>query len=53
MAAIGEISYRLTHELRNPLMIVSGLVRRMMTRIDLPHGVRKRLKQITTPCATH
>lgn len=48
MAAIGEISYRLTHELRNPLMIVGGLVRRMMTRIDLPHGIRKRLKHISS-----
>lgn len=47
MAAVGEISYRLTHELRNPLMIVGGLVRRMMTRIDLPHGIRKRLKHIS------
>jgi len=46
MAAVGEISYRLTHEIRNPLMIVGGLVRRMMTRIDLPHGIRKRLKHI-------
>jgi signal transduction histidine kinase len=46
MAAIGEISYRLTHEIRNPLMIIGGLVRRMMTRIDLPHGIRKRLKHI-------
>lgn len=44
MAAIGEISYRMTHELRNPLMIIGGLVRRMMTRIDLPHGSRKKLK---------
>lgn len=48
MAAIGEISYRLTHELRNPLMIVGGLIRRMMTRIDLPHGIRKRLKHIAS-----
>jgi len=48
MAAIGEISYRLTHEIRNPLMIIGGLVRRMMTRIDLPHGIRKRLKHIAT-----
>lgn len=47
MAAVGEISYRLTHELRNPLMIVGGLVRRMMTRIDLPHGIRKRLQHIS------
>jgi signal transduction histidine kinase len=46
MAAIGEISYRLAHELRNPLLIVGGLVRRMMTRIDLPHGIRKRFKHI-------
>lgn len=46
MAAVGEITYRLTHEIRNPLMIVGGLVRRMMTRIDLPHGIRKRLKHI-------
>ncbi|MDW7773418.1 MAG: ATP-binding protein [Desulfobulbaceae bacterium] len=48
MAAIGEISYRLTHEIRNPLMIIGGLVRRMMTRIDLPHGIRKRLKHIAS-----
>ncbi|KPK22801.1 MAG: hypothetical protein AMJ61_16795 [Desulfobacterales bacterium SG8_35_2] len=47
MAAIGEISYRMTHELRNPLMIIGGLVRRMMTRIDLPHGCRKKLKHIS------
>jgi signal transduction histidine kinase len=47
MAAIGEISYRMTHELRNPLMIIGGLVRRMMTRIDLPHGSRKKLKHIS------
>ena len=47
MAAIGEISYRLTHELRNPLMIIGGLVRRMMTRTDLHHGIRKRLKHIS------
>lgn len=47
MAAIGEISYRLTHELRNPLMIVGGHVRRLMTRDDLHHGVRKRLKHIS------
>jgi len=47
MAAIGEISYRMTHELRNPLMIIGGLVRRMMTRVDLPHGCRKKLKHIS------
>jgi signal transduction histidine kinase len=47
MAAVGEISYRLTHEIRNPLMIIGGMVRRMMTRIDLPHGIRKRLKHIS------
>ena len=47
MAAVGEISYRLTHEIRNPLMIIGGMVRRMMTRVDLPHGIRKRLKQIS------
>ena len=47
MAAIGEISYRMTHELRNPLMVIGGLVRRMMTRVDLPHGCRKKLKQIS------
>ncbi len=46
MAAIGEIAYKLTHELRNPLLITGGLVRRMMTRIDLPHGIRKRFKHI-------
>ena len=47
MAAIGEISYRMTHELRNPLMIIGGLVRRLMLRIDLPHGCRKKLKHIS------
>lgn len=46
MAAIGEIAYRLTHELRNPLMITGGLVRRMMTRMDLPHKIRIRLKHM-------
>ena len=47
MAAIGEISFRMTHELRNPLMIIGGQIRRMMTRVDLPHGCRKKLKQIS------
>jgi signal transduction histidine kinase len=47
MAAIGEISYRMTHELRNPLMVIGGLIRRMMTRVDLPHGCRKKLKQVS------
>jgi signal transduction histidine kinase len=47
MAAVGEIAYRLTHELRNPLMIIGGLVRRIMTRIDLHHGIRKRLLHIS------
>lgn len=46
MAAIGEIAYKLTHELRNPLLITGGLIRRMMTRVDLPHGIRKRFKHI-------
>lgn len=46
MAALGEIANRLTHELRNPLLIVGGLVRRMMTRTDLPHGARKRFKHL-------
>lgn len=46
MAAVGEIAYRLTHELRNPLIVVGGLVRRMMLRIDLPHGIRKRFKHL-------
>ncbi len=48
MAAIGEISYRLTHRLRNPLMITGGLIRRMMTRIDLPHNIRQRLRHAST-----
>lgn len=47
LAAVGEIAFRLTHELRNPLMIIGGLVRRMMTRVDLHHGVRKRLIHIS------
>ena len=47
MAAIGEISHRMTHELRNPLMIIGGLTRRLMIRDDLPHGTRKKLKHIS------
>ncbi len=47
MAAIGEISHRMTHELRNPLMIIGGLTRRLMIRDDLPHGTRKKLKTIS------
>jgi len=47
MAAIGEIAYRMTHELRNPLMIIGGLTRRLMIRVDLPHGCRKKLKNIS------
>ncbi|MEN8200778.1 MAG: ATP-binding protein [Thermodesulfobacteriota bacterium] len=45
MAAMGEMAGRLTHELRNPLMIFGGLVRRVMTSPDLGHGLRKRLKR--------
>jgi signal transduction histidine kinase len=37
----------MTHELRNPLMIIGGLTRRLMMRDDLPHGTRKKLKTIT------
>lgn len=47
MAAIGEISHRMTHELRNPLMIIGGLTRRLMIRDDLPHNTRKKLKHIS------
>jgi signal transduction histidine kinase len=47
MAAIGEISHRMTHELRNPLMIIGGMTRRLMMRDDLPHGTRKKLKTIS------
>lgn len=46
MTAVGEMAYHLTHRLRNPLMTAGGLVRRTMTRVDLPHGVRKRLKMV-------
>ena len=46
MTAVGEMAYRLTHEFRNPLMLAGGVIRRTMTRVDLPHGVRKRLKMI-------
>lgn len=46
MTAVGEMAFRLTHELRNPLMVAGGTVRRTMTRIDLPHGARKRLKMV-------
>jgi signal transduction histidine kinase len=52
MAAMGEMAYRLTHELRNPLMIFGGLVRRIMTRPDLDHGVRKRLKRAAAQVQT-
>ncbi len=47
MAAVGEISFRMTHELRNPMMIIGGLTRRLMTRDDLPHDTRKKLKDIS------
>ena len=46
MTAVGEMAYRLTHEFRNPLMLAGGTIRRTMTRVDLPHGVRKRLKMV-------
>lgn len=45
MATMGEMAGRLTHELRNPLMIFGGLVRRVMTSPDLDHFIRKRLKR--------
>ncbi len=45
MTAVGEMAYRLTHELRNPLLIAGGIIRRTMIRADLPHRVRKHLKK--------
>ncbi len=46
MTAVGEMAFKLTHELRNPLMIAGGTIRRLMTRVDLPHKVRKKLKLV-------
>ncbi len=46
MSAVGEMAYSLTHRLRNPLMAAGGIVRKCMTRTDVPHSVRRRLKKV-------
>ncbi len=46
MIAVGEMAYRLTHELRNPLMCIGGLTRRLFLNPDTPHYLRKQLEQI-------
>ena len=46
MVAVGEMAYRLTHELRNPLMCIGGLTRRLLLNPDTPHYIRKQMEQI-------
>ncbi len=46
MIAVGEMAYRLTHELRSPLMCIGGFTRRLILNPDTPHYLRKQMEQI-------
>ncbi len=46
MVAVGEMAYRLTHDLRNPLMCIGGLTRRLLLNPDTPHYLRRQMEQI-------
>jgi len=44
--AVGQLVYRVTHELRNPLMTIGGLTRRIILDPETPYGIRKQMEQI-------
>ncbi|BCO08233.1 hypothetical protein GF1_06090 [Desulfolithobacter dissulfuricans] len=46
MASVARIAFRLVHEMRNPLMIVGGSIRRLMLDPVTPHPIRKQLCRI-------
>ncbi|WP_456473224.1 sensor histidine kinase [Desulfolithobacter sp.] len=46
MASVAQIAFRLVHEMRNPLMIVGGSIRRLMLDPMTPHPIRKQLCRI-------
>lgn len=46
MVAVGEMSYHLAHELRNPLMCIGGLTRRILRYPQTPAILRQRLELI-------
>ncbi len=46
MASVAQIAFRLVHEMRNPLMVVGGTIRRLMLDPVTPHPIRKQLCRI-------
>jgi len=46
MIVMGEMAYHLAHELRNPLMCIGGLARRILHYPHVPEGMRHRLQLI-------
>ncbi|UYO98892.1 ATP-binding protein [Oceanotoga sp. DSM 15011] len=41
LAAIGEMTSRIAHEIRNPLTVIGGFLKRMNKKIDDPNSVKK------------
>ncbi len=46
MVVMGEMAYHLAHELRNPLMCIGGLARRVSHYPHVPEGMKQRLQLI-------
>ncbi len=44
--AIAQIVYRLTHELRNPLMAIGGLTRHIVLDPETPYSIRRQMEQV-------
>ncbi|WP_175420026.1 ATP-binding protein [Marinitoga sp. 1154] len=41
LAAIGEMTARVAHEIKNPLTIIGGFVNRMMKKLDQPEKIKQ------------
>jgi PAS domain S-box-containing protein len=41
LAAIGEMTSRIAHEIRNPLTVIGGFLKRMYKKMDDPQSVKK------------
>lgn len=41
LSAIGEMTARIAHEIRNPLTVIGGFLNRMLKKLDDPQSIRK------------
>jgi len=46
LAAIGEMTARIAHEIRNPLTVIGGFLKRMTKKLDEPDSIKKYSKII-------